>query len=207
MAASWSLGWFQSGLPLTSRGGMDLAFLRPLSRGVGSLSALSLVLFGRFAGFHCCSWSWPMSSWCSDGSRRTWFEPDSRIRGQLIQASAAQVAHWFGTTLQSFVCATGGRYFSRDARPDSVALQIEMRVAAVPFCSTLAAKVEEFLSSAIPGGVCGRRSRSWTRLRFYLTGAPDSFRLEPYEPADWKVESRIGSSRNRTSVTADCNRN
>ena len=100
-----------------------------------------------------------------DGPSKTWYEPDGRIRGQLLQASAAQVAHWFGTTLRAYVRSTGGRYFSKDGRPDSAALQVKMRVVAVPWDNGLAAKVESFLADALPGGVCGGRSRSWANLR------------------------------------------
>ena len=68
-----------------------------------------------------------------DGASKMWYEPDSRVRGQLIQASAAQVAHWFGTTLRAYVRLTGGCYFSKDGRPDSAALQVKMRVVAIPW--------------------------------------------------------------------------
>ena len=93
-----------------------------------------------------------------DGASKTWYEPDNRVRGRLIQASAAQVAHWFGTTLRAYVRLTGGR-------PDSAALQVKMRVVALPWEAGLAARVESFIAAALPGGVCGGRSRSWANLR------------------------------------------
>ena len=54
-------------------------------------------------------------------------------------------------------------YISQDARP--VALQVKMRVVAIPWQPDLAAEVA--------------RTGVWR---------PDSFRPEPLEPAEWKVE-------------------
>ena len=57
--------------------------------------------------------------------------------------------------------AGGSFYLSKDARPDSAALQAKMRVVAIPWGSTLADGVEAYLADALPGGVCCGSSRSW----------------------------------------------
>ena len=101
-----------------------------------------------------------------DEAAQLWYEPDTRIHGGLLSVHAAKLTHWFGRLLKAYVESTGGRYMSMDLRPDSTVLQVKLRCVAVPWPAPIASMVEAFLSSRLPGSVCGGRSRSWAHLRF-----------------------------------------
>ena len=93
-----------------------------------------------------------------DKASKTWFEPDDRPRGALLDTDAAQLSHWVGRLVRAYVLASGGMYASTDARHESSVLQVKMPL-------RTAAAVEEFLAARVPGAVCGGRSRSWAAIR------------------------------------------
>ena len=106
-----------------------------------------------------------MCSYILIETARLWYEPDTRAHSGLVDVNAATLTHWFGRLLRAYVESTGGRYSSRDIRPDSTCLQVKLRCVAVPWPASTSSMVEAYISSRCPaqsvagghghGPICG----------------------------------------------------
>ncbi|CAE7244768.1 unnamed protein product [Symbiodinium sp. CCMP2592] len=97
-------------------------------------------------------------------STRTWIDPATVSHGRLVRAELTARTRWFGQFLRGLLRESGGRWVTRECRPESTALQIRLLCIGVAMPADRHERIEAYLSRVLPNGTATGVSRSWTTL-------------------------------------------